>query len=57
MENNSNVKIYTLGGSPGLVVLGGDLKVVGSNPSIEQWMDIFTNSCCKNCNVCLKSQK
>ena len=34
-----------MGGSPGLVVMGRDScpKVVGSNPSIVYWMDMFSN--------------
>ena len=39
---------YFWGGSPGLVVMGGD-SVVGSNPSTIYWMDIFTLICSKNC--------
>ena len=35
--------IPRMGGSPGLVVMGGDscLKVVGSNPCAVYWRDIF----------------
>ena len=37
------LKMFKLGGSPGIVVMGGDmcLKVVSSNPSTMYWMDIF----------------
>ena len=37
------------GGSPGLVIMGGDScwMVVGSNPSTVCCMDIFTYICCK----------
>ena len=50
----------TAGGSPGLVVMGGEAhipKVVGSNLGTIYWMDMtfFTMICCKNFNdVCLK---
>ena len=36
---------FSLGGSPGLVVMGGDSRsegLVGSNPSAIYWMDIFS---------------
>ena len=35
--------IYELGGTPGLVVMGGGslLEVVSSNPSAVYWMDTF----------------
>ena len=49
-----------LGGSPGLVVMGGNSrpKVVGSNPGTVDWMDIFSHTFVKkNCNVCLKRPK
>ena len=40
----SDTKRGVVGGSPGLVVLGGDfLKVVGSNPGTVCWMDIFSH--------------
>ena len=34
-----------MGGSPGLVVMGGDSrpKVVGSSPGTGYWMDIFSH--------------
>ena len=34
-----------MGGSPGLVVMGGDSgpKVMGSNPDNVYWMDIFSH--------------
>ena len=37
------LKMFKLGGSPGIGVMGGDvcLKVVSSNPSTMYWMDIF----------------
>ena len=44
------IKLATYGGSPGLVVMGGDsrLKIVGSNPSAVYCMDIFhIKICCK----------
>ena len=47
-----------LGGSPGLVVMGGNSWVEGLNAGAVNWMDIknFTYICCKNYNVCLKDQ-
>ena len=45
------------GGSPGLVVMGEDSCLKGSNPCAEYWMDwhFFNLICCKNCiDVCLK---
>ena len=30
------------------------LDAVGSNPSITEWIDIFTLNCCMNCMFCLK---
>ena len=43
---------------PGLVVMVRDLcqRLVGSNPSTGNWMDIF-HICCKKCIVCLKGPK
>ena len=40
-----------MGGSPGLLVMGGDFvpKVVGSNSSTAYWMDILTYISCENC--------
>ena len=50
-----------LGGSPGLVVMGGDShsKDGGfeSRRRILDGHDIFYIFCCKNCIVCLKRQK
>ena len=50
-----------LGGSRGLVVMGGDScsKGHGLNPSAGYWMEMtfFTLICCKNCIVCLKRPK
>ena len=42
------------------MVMGGDsvLKVVGSNPGMVYWMDIFSHIfVVKICNVCLKRPK
>ena len=49
-----------LGGSPGLVVKGGDLLSEGSEFESRCRIldgDFFTFICCKNCNVCLKRTK
>ena len=48
------------GGSPGLVVIGGDSRFEGRG--FESWRHIldghfFTLICCKNCIVCLKRLK
>ena len=42
-----------MGGSPGLVVMGGDSRSKGRGFKSIYWMDI----CCKNCNVCFKRAK
>ena len=52
-------KIFSLGRSPGLVVMGGDSCSIGCE--FESWHCIldgnfFTFICC-NCNVCLKRRK
>ena len=50
-----------MGGSPGLVVMGGDSRYKGhgfeSRRRILDGHDIFTLICCKNCIVCLKRTK
>ena len=54
----SVASVLSMGGSPGLVVMGG--RIVGLNPGTVYWMDMtfFTLICCKNCNnVCLKIPK
>ena len=54
----SVASVLSMGGSPGLVVMGG--RIVGLNPGTIYWMDMtfFTLICCKNCNnVCLKIPK
>ena len=60
--NVDNVRFGTIGGSHGLVVMGGDSqsKGHGLNPSIIHRMDMtfFTFLCCKNYNdVCFKRPK
>ena len=53
----SNIK---LGGSPGLVVMGGDSHPKGRGfDSQYRILDghFFTFIFCKNCNVCLKRRK
>ena len=50
----------SLGGSPGLVVMGGDLFFKGREfESRDRILDghIFTFICCKKSNVCLKRRK
>ena len=37
--------IHTLGGSPGLVVKGGDLSTEGRGFEPIYWMDIFSDVC------------
>ena len=41
-----------MGGSPGLVVMGGGSCSKGSNPGAVYWMDMifFAMVCYKNCN-------
>ena len=49
-----------LGGSPGLVVMGGDSRPKGRGFESQYWIldgHFFTFICCKNCNVCLKKTK
>ena len=50
-----------MGGSPGLVVMGGDSCSKGcgyeSRRLILDGHDIFTLICCQNCIVCLKRLK
>ena len=50
-----------MGGSPGLVVMGGDSRYKGrgfeSRCCMLDGHDIFTLICCKNCIVCLKRPK
>ena len=50
-----------MGGSPGLVVMGGDSRYKGrgfeSRCRMLDGHDIFTLICCKNCIVCLKRPK
>ena len=53
--------ISKIGGSPGLVVMGGDSRSEGrefkSQHCILDGHVIFTSICCKNCIVCLKRPK
>ena len=53
----SHTHNYMLGGSPGLVVMGGDSCSKGREfESLRHILDghFFAFICCKNCNVCLK---
>ena len=57
----SFLKTLAMGGSPGLVVMGGDSCSEGrgfeSRCRILDGHNIFSHIiCCKNCNVCLKRQ-
>ena len=52
--------VIALGGSPGVVVMGGDLCCKGCEfESQHHILDghFFKYICCKNCNVCLKRRK
>ena len=52
-------KFYSMGGTPGLVVMGGDSWSEGNGFESQHCMldgHFTTLSCCKNCNVCLKKQ-
>ena len=61
IQNKSKNRIfYFMGGSPGLVVTGGDSCSKGYE--FKSWHSIldghfFTVICCKNCYVCLKKLK
>ena len=55
-----NQQLMQLGGSPGLVVMGGDSRSKGRGiESQRRILDghFFTLICCKNCIVCLKRPK
>ena len=62
MENDSvhfthSIKVWKMGGSLGLVVIGGDSCYEGCGfESLHRILDghFFTFICCKNCNFCLK---
>ena len=59
--NQSSKSRKILGGSPGLVVMGGDSRSEDrgflSQHHILDGHEIFTVICCKNCIVCLKIPK
>ena len=60
MRNKLVLTLTPFGGSPGLVVMGGDSRSEGHGfeSSTIYWMDIFSHIfVVKICNVCLKRPK
>ena len=61
VRNDDSNKKSESGGSPGLVVMGGDSCSEGhgfeSQCCILGGHKKFSCFCCKNCNICVKRQK
>ena len=58
--NSDVITTVSLGGSPGLVVMGRNSRSKGCGFESRHCIlngHFFTCICCKNCNVCLKRPK
>ena len=58
-RRSEHQQVLEAGGSPGLVVMGGDSCSKGREFESQHCIldgHFFTIICCKNCNVCLKRQ-